>query len=838
MKRKRGHGKRKPKKPPVVGANEAHQNVVTLNKEDNSGLGDFDAAEYDSVMEADMPPTAGTDQPDKFANSNLDELVDKTVRQVFCGRAKVSHRTSKSDYQPTSDVPTQSDTGKNRQQLPSGKQVVVTEEMEDSANSLREIKVAISRNPSNKAGSIKRKSSRGLVSSSINRTTNAEVEQGERPHPKEPNVPLLDPQYNMQELNAALAVIKKVMKIDAAEPFNVPVNPITLGIPDYFDVIDTPMDFGTICRNLENGVKYMNSEDVFKDVQYIWENCYKYNNKGDYIMELMKRVRKNFTKYWAAAGLYSEQSRSTNGHLHLPPSMDTAMRPSRHVPRCPVGPMNGSPSQQQDQLGSSQQQDQLGPSHHQKDRLGPSQNQQPPTGYGQPYRTPLSSSLPQPSQPLSAHSHSLPCTDSAMRCNRCVPRCPVGPIIGSTHQHQQDQSGLSQPQSQKPPPSYSQLQPSQPQASANTESAGHSYFSPPTDSASRHIRHVTRFPVGPMTSNPIQQQPEDQPGPTKSHHHQPQQPPPSYIQQYQPQSSSSQLPPSLPQVAMDSESAGHFHLTPPTDSAIRRRRYVPRCPVGPMSVNPCKQQKDHPGWSHPHPQHSQHSPPSCCHSYQPQRSSGQPQVIADTGHSHLPPPTDSVMRRRRYVPRCPVGPMTFSPCKEQQDHSGWSHCPPQHPQRSPPSCSHSHQPQRSSGRPQAIADTGHSHLPPPTDSAMRPRRYVPRCPVGPMTVNPCKQPQDRSGWSHPQPQHPQHSPPSCSQPYQPQLSSGQPQTITDTDSALRHNRHVPTCPVGPMTSNPSQQDQSCSCQPQPQQHTPIYSQSDQSQSSSSQSQVI
>ena len=76
---------------------------------------------------------------------------------------------------------------------------------------------------------------------------------------------------------------------------------------DYFDVIKTPMDFGTICNNLENGLKYKNSEDVYKDVEYIWENCYKYNSKGDYILELMKRVKKNFSKCWSAAGLYSDQ---------------------------------------------------------------------------------------------------------------------------------------------------------------------------------------------------------------------------------------------------------------------------------------------------------------------------------------------------------------------------------------------------------------------------------------------------------------------------------------------------------------------------------------------------
>lgn len=86
---------------------------------------------------------------------------------------------------------------------------------------------------------------------------------------------------------------------------------------DYFDVIDTPMDFGTICSNLENGGKYMNSEDVYKDVEYIWENCNKYNSKGDYILDLMKRVKKNFMKLWMAAGLYTEQSSGSAGERFI-----------------------------------------------------------------------------------------------------------------------------------------------------------------------------------------------------------------------------------------------------------------------------------------------------------------------------------------------------------------------------------------------------------------------------------------------------------------------------------------------------------------------------------------
>lgn len=84
---------------------------------------------------------------------------------------------------------------------------------------------------------------------------------------------------------------------------------------DYFDIIDTPMDFGTICTNLEKGEKYKNSKDVYKDVQFIWDNCSKYNNKGDAIIDLMRRVKKNFMKYWTAASLYTGQSKGITKHL-------------------------------------------------------------------------------------------------------------------------------------------------------------------------------------------------------------------------------------------------------------------------------------------------------------------------------------------------------------------------------------------------------------------------------------------------------------------------------------------------------------------------------------------
>ncbi|XP_028053933.1 uncharacterized protein LOC114258226 [Camellia sinensis] len=81
----------------------------------------------------------------------------------------------------------------------------------------------------------------GIVASSIEPGSNAEQVQNGRTHQKEANSLHQDPQYEKQELKTALLlmsngssmhwVIKMVMKMDAAEPFNVPVDPVALAIP-------------------------------------------------------------------------------------------------------------------------------------------------------------------------------------------------------------------------------------------------------------------------------------------------------------------------------------------------------------------------------------------------------------------------------------------------------------------------------------------------------------------------------------------------------------------------------------------------------------------------------
>ncbi|XP_027157749.1 uncharacterized protein LOC113759381 isoform X1 [Coffea eugenioides] len=259
MKRKRGSVRRKPKKTPVPVANNASANSSFLNAEGYSG--DHDGCDgFDPTMEGETA----------HANATLSSFHQGLDEPAFPGETN----------------------GGNSIQ---------------NGNLLKSV------------ASFAAKLSRTVGSSIAKPSDKALLLQGEKSQGKKPRLFHQDPQNNEQELNAALVVIKKIMKTDAAKPFNAPVDPAALGIPDYFDAIVSPMDFGTICNNLELGLKYRDAADVYKDVQLIWDNCSKYNKKGDYTLELMKRAKSNFIKHWNAAGLFRHPEEADNVHLEADP---------------------------------------------------------------------------------------------------------------------------------------------------------------------------------------------------------------------------------------------------------------------------------------------------------------------------------------------------------------------------------------------------------------------------------------------------------------------------------------------------------------------------------------
>ena len=75
--------------------------------------------------------------------------------------------------------------------------------------------------------------------------------------------------------------------------FNTPVDPVELGLPDYFQVIKRPMDLGTIKKRLENGC-YNTIEGFQADVLLTFDNAMQYNPDGSVVHNMAKEMRTKF----------------------------------------------------------------------------------------------------------------------------------------------------------------------------------------------------------------------------------------------------------------------------------------------------------------------------------------------------------------------------------------------------------------------------------------------------------------------------------------------------------------------------------------------------------------
>jgi hypothetical protein len=66
-------------------------------------------------------------------------------------------------------------------------------------------------------------------------------------------------------------------------PSQEPVDPIKLQLPDYFDVIKSPMDLGTVRKRLDGGTYYDTLDKVAADVKLTFDNAMLYNPPGQEI---------------------------------------------------------------------------------------------------------------------------------------------------------------------------------------------------------------------------------------------------------------------------------------------------------------------------------------------------------------------------------------------------------------------------------------------------------------------------------------------------------------------------------------------------------------------------
>ena len=102
--------------------------------------------------------------------------------------------------------------------------------------------------------------------------------------------------WSAQELRDMLMPIwRKVYEHQDAPPFQIPVDPVALGIPDYPEVVKNPMDLSTMNTKLEMGT-YEEPWEFIKDMWLMFENAWLYNKKNSRVYRMCTKLKEEFLR--------------------------------------------------------------------------------------------------------------------------------------------------------------------------------------------------------------------------------------------------------------------------------------------------------------------------------------------------------------------------------------------------------------------------------------------------------------------------------------------------------------------------------------------------------------
>ncbi|KAL8513304.1 hypothetical protein ACS0TY_019490 [Phlomoides rotata] len=96
------------------------------------------------------------------------------------------------------------------------------------------------------------------------------------------------------------SVFRQITQHKYAWPFMQPVDVEGLGLDDYYQIIDRPMDFSTIKNQMEakDGAGYKHVREVCSDLRLVFKNAMKYNEQKSDVHGMAKTLLETFEEKW------------------------------------------------------------------------------------------------------------------------------------------------------------------------------------------------------------------------------------------------------------------------------------------------------------------------------------------------------------------------------------------------------------------------------------------------------------------------------------------------------------------------------------------------------------
>ncbi|XP_069502925.1 CREB-binding protein isoform X2 [Ambystoma mexicanum] len=109
--------------------------------------------------------------------------------------------------------------------------------------------------------------------------------------PSQPRKKIFKPEELRQALMPTLEALYR--QDPESLPFRQPVDPLLLGIPDYFDIVKNPMDLSSIKRKLDTG-QYQEPWQYVEDVWLMFNNAWLYNRKTSRVYKFCSKLAEVF----------------------------------------------------------------------------------------------------------------------------------------------------------------------------------------------------------------------------------------------------------------------------------------------------------------------------------------------------------------------------------------------------------------------------------------------------------------------------------------------------------------------------------------------------------------